>query len=266
MSPKLPLYQFLARWQATELSERSAAQSHFIDLCQLLDHPTPAEMDPRGESFAFEKGVSKSGGGQGFADVWYRGHFAWEYKGDHKNLDTAYLQLLKYKDSLDNPPLLVVSDSKHFQIHTNFTNTAKRVYRLDLPDLTDTEPKPGHPLPPLQLLHALFEDPEKLRPDYTTARVTEEAAAQFARLADSLRRYGAKPDASAHFLVRLLFCLFSQDIGLLPDHLFTQLVQHTRTRATDFSKQLRQLFETMATGGYFGFHRVPYFDGAPLHR
>ena len=36
-------YQFIDKWRASELKERSlAAQEHFIDLCRLLDEPTPA--------------------------------------------------------------------------------------------------------------------------------------------------------------------------------------------------------------------------------
>lgn len=41
---------FIAKWAKSELKERSACQEHFIDLCRLVDHPTPAEMDPLGES------------------------------------------------------------------------------------------------------------------------------------------------------------------------------------------------------------------------
>ena len=29
-------------------------------------------------------------GGDGFADVWKRGHFGWEYKNDRANLDRTY--------------------------------------------------------------------------------------------------------------------------------------------------------------------------------
>ncbi len=68
------------------LTERAAAQSHFIDLCEVLGQPHPAAADQTGESFTFEKHVSKLHGGKGFADVWKRGFFAWEYKGKHKDL------------------------------------------------------------------------------------------------------------------------------------------------------------------------------------
>ncbi|HYO50373.1 MAG TPA: type IIL restriction-modification enzyme MmeI, partial [Chloroflexia bacterium] len=146
----ISLPDFIARWQAATLSERSAAQSHFNDLCDLLGHAKPAEADPTGAWYTFEKGVSKTGGGQGFADVWMRGHFAWEYKGKHKNLDAAYRQLLQYKEDLENPPLLVVCDLDRFEVHTNFTNTIKRVYSFSLADLVSTDPTPTSPLPPLE--------------------------------------------------------------------------------------------------------------------
>jgi hypothetical protein len=63
-----------------QYGERAAAQEHFIDLCRMLGVPTPNEADPTGADYAFEKGTEKVGGGDGFADVWKRGHFAWEYK------------------------------------------------------------------------------------------------------------------------------------------------------------------------------------------
>ena len=85
--------EFIAKWRASELNERSAAQEHFIDLCRLLGEPTPAEADPTGEHYCFERGARKDTGGDGWADVWKRHCFAWEYKGKHANLDAAFNQL-----------------------------------------------------------------------------------------------------------------------------------------------------------------------------
>ena len=102
--------EFVAKWRAVQLKERSAAQEHFIDLCRLLDEPTPAEADPTGDAYCFERGASKEGGGDGWADVWKRHHFAWEYKGKRANLDAAFTQLRQYALALENPPLLIVSD------------------------------------------------------------------------------------------------------------------------------------------------------------
>ena len=88
------VHEFQAKWRNVELTERSAAQQHFLDLCHMLGQPTPAEADPTGSWYTFEKGLTRAGGGQGFADVWMLNHFAWEYKGRHANLDVAYRQLL----------------------------------------------------------------------------------------------------------------------------------------------------------------------------
>jgi|GEM_PF-1524420 len=61
--------EFISKWRKVELKERSAAQEHFLDLCSVFDHPTPAAADPTGETFCFENGAAKHGGGDGFADV-----------------------------------------------------------------------------------------------------------------------------------------------------------------------------------------------------
>jgi hypothetical protein len=50
--------QFISKWKSAELTERAAAQSHFIDLCHLLDEPTPSDADPKGEWYAFERGAT----------------------------------------------------------------------------------------------------------------------------------------------------------------------------------------------------------------
>ena len=66
-----------------------------------------------------------------------RDHFAWEYKGKHKNLDAAYKQLQLYREALENPPLMVVCDMDRFEVHTNFTGTAKEKHAFDLAGLSD---------------------------------------------------------------------------------------------------------------------------------
>src|SRR5216684_6130169 len=96
--------QFIAKWKKAQLSERSAAQQHFLDLCELLGQPKPAAADPEGAWYTFERGVHKTGGGEGWADVWMKGCFAWEYKRKRRNLLEAYQQLLRYREDLENPP------------------------------------------------------------------------------------------------------------------------------------------------------------------
>jgi hypothetical protein len=84
---------FIARWRAVDLTERAAAQSHFHDLCNLLSEEAPAAADPKAEWYAFEKGATKTTGGEGWADVWKQGCFGWEYKSKGKDLKAAYAQL-----------------------------------------------------------------------------------------------------------------------------------------------------------------------------
>jgi len=72
--------EFIKKWQNVELKERTASQSHFNDLCRLLEIEDPITADPKGEWFTFEKGASKTSGGEGWADVWRKNSFAWEYK------------------------------------------------------------------------------------------------------------------------------------------------------------------------------------------
>jgi len=127
--------KFVDKWLESELKETVSFQTFFDDLCRLVGHPTPAEIDPTGRHFTYEKYVTKTRGEKGFADAWYKGHFAWEHKGKHKDLNEAYQQLLQYREDLENPPLLVVSDFERIIIHTNFTNTPKTTYEVHLDEL-----------------------------------------------------------------------------------------------------------------------------------
>lgn len=244
---------FVAKWKRVTLRERQATQEHFIDLCHLLGHQTPSESDPTGTRFAFEMGAGKTSGGQGWADVAKLGYFGWEYKGKDHDLDKAYAQLLLYRDALQNPPVLVVSDINHIIIRTNYTNLPTRTFDLTLDDLLD--PKN------ITLLKAVFFNPDELKPRETVAEVTQEAARRFSKLADNLRKYGEDPAQVAHFLIRLLFCLFAEDIGLLPRQFFPQLLQNTRRNSLHFAEALRQLFRAMQHGGMFGSERILHFNG-----
>ncbi|MHB1795048.1 MAG: class I SAM-dependent DNA methyltransferase [Acidobacteriaceae bacterium] len=263
----LSVAEFVNRWKIFSQSEDAGSQSHFLNLCDMLGEPGPAASDSIGDRYAFEKHVSKTRGGKGFADVWLRDHFAWEYKGKHKDLKKAYDQLNDYREDLGNPPLLVVCDLDRFEVHTNFTATNKRVYAFNLDDLNHNKVTATCPLPPLEVLRALFGDYNVLRPEFTDAQVTKETAAHFSRLAERLeleeRNLGASRAEVAHFLVRLLFCLFADSIGLLPNHVFRNLLQsEDRLLPTKFLRKLKLLFEAMSQPeGIFGEHSIKHFNG-----
>lgn len=259
---KQSLPEFIRCWRDSELSERAGAQSHFNDLCDILNEPHPAHADPKGAEYTFEKHVNKMGEDKGFADVWKRGFFGWEYKGPHKDLKAAYEQLLKYREDLENPPLLVVSDFVRFEVHTNFTNTPPVVYRFKLDDLILATPVPGFDLSALEILRAVFQEPEKLKPGALEVRVTQKAAEEFTKLKDNLRARHEDNEAVARFIMQLLFCLFADSVGLLPENMFRKAILEARQEPKKFVRRLRKLFAAMATGDdEFGITAIHHFNG-----
>ena len=162
--------EFIAKWRSSELKERSAAQEHFIDLCRLLDEPTPAEADLTGEHYCFERGARKDTGGDGWADVWRQGCFAWAYKGKHADLDATFSELRQYAQALENPPLLIVADTAWFRIRTNWTNSVSETHEFALDDLADAANR--------DKLKWALSDPGRLRPPETRQTVTERVAAR----------------------------------------------------------------------------------------
>ena len=169
------------------MKERSASKEHVIDLSHLLGEPTPAEADPAGEWYCFERDARKDTGGDGWADVWKRGCFAWEYKGRRADLDAAFNQLRQYAFAWENP-LLIVSDMVRFHIRTSWTNSVSVTHKFTLDNLADGAAR--------DRFKWAMSDPERLRPGGTRQTVTERAAATFAVLA----LYNARPQwlADAH--------------------------------------------------------------------
>ncbi|HEV2096479.1 MAG TPA: type IIL restriction-modification enzyme MmeI, partial [Chthoniobacterales bacterium] len=302
--------EFQRKWFRFSGKETSAYQEHFNDLCALLGQPSPVAADPTGiESFCFQKRVvkdaelllhepaSESSGGhlavgasahpeatarfppaagtvpaekRGCADVWKRGCFAWEYKGKKKNLDEAYRQLLRYRESLFNPPLLVVCDFDRYLVRTNFNGTVQETHEF-------TNAQIDQPWV-LSLLRAVFTDPEFLKPQRTTAEVTEKLAQQIGEVARSLQKRESVEliDAKsrrehsvaqrknlriARFLNRIVFCFFAEDTGLLPKDVVTGIFKTGADDPSHFAETLEDLFRTMTKGGRFGAHKIRHFNG-----
>ncbi len=245
---------FVAKWQNSPLKERSAAQEHFIDLCRMLGQKTPAEADSAGKDYAFEYGATKSTGGNGFADVFKRGCFGWEYKGPKADLDAALVQLRRYEVALDRPPLLIVSDiGSTIRIHTNWTNSISKTHEIAITDLLDAENR--------DLLKQAFADPETLRPAKTRQQLTEEVAGEFADLSGRLQSRGHAPEQVAHFVNRLVFCMFAEDVDLLPNKMFTRMLRQALDDPAQFETFAGDLFAAMQKGGRVGFEQVAWFNG-----
>src|SRR5438445_369367 len=281
--------EFKKKWARYSGKETAAYQEHFNDVCALLGQPTPATADPTGsESFCFQKRVVKDAElfaleeadsvreepeaerERGFADVWKKGCFAWEYKGKKKNLDAAYQQLLRYRESLLNPPLLVVCDFDRYIVRTNFNGTVQETHEFTNANIDD--PKI------LQLLRAVFTDPEFLKPQRTTDEVTEKLAQQIGEVARLLQKRESvelidarsrrelavaqrKNLRIARFLNRIVFCFFAEDTGLLPKNVVTDIFKKGVDDPTHFAEVLEDLFRKMAKGGTFGAHKIRHFNG-----
>ena len=158
----------------------------------MLEQSKPAAAEPDGAFYIFERGVKKTGGGDGWADVWMREHFAWEswcrrpaclvdcesgrraacttvlreYKGKHKDLAAVYQQLLLNREDLENPPLLVVCDS----VPLRGTHELHRHGEAALSVPARGPSRPSN----LDVLRRLFTEPNSLCPDQPTARITEQ--------------------------------------------------------------------------------------------
>lgn len=247
---------FIRKWgpggSAHELSERAGAQAHFIDLCRMLCVPEPD--DP--ERYCFERGLTKTGSAagrtDGFADVWLKGHFAWEYKAPGRSLEGALRQLMMYALPLESPPLLVVSDRLRLEVHTHFTGTPSERHAFALEDMGRPEVQ--------QRLRTLWTQPDAWRPKRSNREITEAAARTFAGTAERLRAAGVAPEQVSHFLTQCVFCFFAEDAGLLPDRLFERLV-NARVEPAKLRAQLQALFDTCRGGGLFGVEDVPWFNG-----
>ena len=244
---------FVEKWQASPKREHVDSQPHFLDLCRLLDVVDPATADPAHEWFTFEKGATKTSGGSGWADVWRKGCFGWEYKTHKADLTKAYQQLLNYSVALENPPLLIVSDMERIVIHTNWTNTVQKVHELTLPDLMDAANR--------DRLRAAFTDPERFKPGQTRQRLTEQAAERFAALAQRLRERGYDGHTVAHFVNRLVFCMFAEDVELLPGKMFQKMLEICQSAPAEFQPFAQDLFAAMRSGGRVGFEKVEWFNG-----
>lgn len=263
MQARMTPQNFVEKWTGVDLTEKQTYQQHFLDVCDLFGFDKPMGKTRKGDEFIFERYTKEEDGQQGYADVFLENHFAIEYKAPnrYKSLDEAYQQLQRYRERLKNPPLLVVTDINNWEIHTNFFNTEKKIYRFTNEQIIDSA---NH-----RILRLIFENPNELHPDRSAEDVTKEAAASFKDIVDNMREANATPEQIAHFLTKLTFCLFAEDVGLLPvmdsgKGLFTHIVSHTRDDddAERFKQYVHNLFDAMNEGKELMMQPVEYFNGS----
>ncbi len=147
-----------------------------------------------------------------------------------------------------NPPFIIVCDVGHsFEIYADFTQNGKAylpfpdplTFRIQLKDLTNEKVR--------ERLRLIWTNPTSLDPTKVSADVTREIASYLAELAKSLEESGHEPDVVAQFLTRCLFCMFAEDVGLLPEHSFTELLKSLPADGTGFVSIIRTPFREMNT-------------------
>ena len=152
------------------------------------------------------------------------------------------------------------SDLLRIEIHTHFTGTPSEVHTIALADIGAPEN--------LQKLRWIFTDPEKFKPTRTRTAITLQAAKLIGDLAWQLQQRGHDPQHVAHFLNKIIFCLFAEDAKgpgsepLLPNQIFSTVLKNGRTDISRFERQLKNLFRAMSDKhGEFGEHVIQWFNG-----
>ena len=166
------------------------------------------------------------------------------------------------------PPFLIVCDIGFcFDLYADFSGTGKHYaqfpdrerFRLYLPDLRRADVR-GQ-------LRAVWTDPKALDPALKRAEVTSDIAKLLAKLAAALEGPASAPrhapEHVATFLMRCIFCMFAQSVGLLPQASFTKLLERCRANPVGFLPLVSNLWATMDTGGFSIAleETVPRFNG-----
>ena len=261
---------FISRWKDTDGSERANYQLFLTELCALLELPLPdpASQDTENNAYVFERRVviQQPDGTQnnGFIDLYKRNSFVLEAKQSGKRLDSsgwdkamlkAHNQADQYARALPSsegrPPFIIVVDvGRNIELYAEFSRSGATYtafpdansHRLRLADLHKPEIQ--------QRLRKVWLDPLSLDPSRRAAKVTRGIADQLAQLAKSLEAAGHAPQDVASFLMRCLFTMFSEDVGLIPNRSFTAVLEELKETPEICADMLESLWQTMNTGGF----------------
>ena len=148
------------------------------------------------------------------------------------------------------PPFILVVDVGHvIEVYADFSGQGKNYAQF--PD------RDGYSIPLAGLrdqairdrLRAIWSAPHALDPAKRSAEVTRDIAERLARIAFSLEGSHA-PKEVAEFLMRCLFTMFAEDVGLLPEQGFERLLGEMVDTPEHFAPALESLWRVMDKGGY----------------
>jgi type I restriction-modification system DNA methylase subunit len=186
---------------------------------------------------SFEYPVKKIDGGAGFIDVLWKGVMLAEHKSKGRSLEKAYNQAKDYFPGLKDaelPRYIIVSDFEKIKIYDLEKDKQEEFLLKDLHKNID-----------------LF----GFISGYTTHTYEkeEEASVKAARLMADFHNEIAKTGYVGHdlevFLVRILFCLFSDDTGIFPKkgQFRSYIEDRTNIDGSDLGMHLMQIFEVLNT-------------------
>ncbi len=156
------------------------------------------------------------------------------------------------------PPFLLVADIGYcIEVYADFTGTGKAYaqfpdrarYRIMLEDLRDADVR--------ERLRAIWTDPTSLDPAARAARVTRDIADLLATVARRLEKRGYNAETTSGFLMRVLFTMFAEDSGLIPEQSFTNLLKNQRAHPEHLEHQLSALWAAMDKGAFSPALGVP---------
>ena len=247
LMPTMTPQEFVTKWDGADFGEKQASQEMFLDICGLVGHATPVAYGNR-EVFTFERHVLGNS-----ADAYLENHFVWEFKGRDRQLDDALRQAKNYAQGLKYPPLIIASSFETIRIETAFQGMEQITHTIALPELVQPQK--------LEVLRDVFHNPNALRPQRTVEDVTQETAELFSQIVSHMEGQSPDPGALAIHFNRLMFCLYAEDVGLLPDGLFASILYDNRKRHDLSNRAIASLFEQMVNGGLFGHHEISHFNG-----
>lgn len=257
------------RWAAAKAAERANAQSYVIELCDALGVEPPR---PAGSGYEFEfpiKLTARDGSEtQGFVDCYKERHFVLEakdYEEGRSNdmlLRRAYGQARMYAahdpSGMQPPYLLVLDVGKTMLVWDRWAGTFGGYAAARRIDLTRLHERPDD----AALLVDIWTNPRARDPRMVSQAVTKDIAAHLAQLAASLEGRGFEQERVAKFLMRCVFTMFSEDVGLLPDEPFRRMLDEVAVPTPDeFPGAAEELWRAMDAGHRFGFRKLLKFNG-----
>ncbi|MEA5567648.1 class I SAM-dependent DNA methyltransferase, partial [Anabaena sp. UHCC 0399] len=175
-------------------------------------------------------------------------------------MQKAFIQATAYALHLPvKPPFLLTCDiGSHWELWMGFSANyggygARQIIKLD--DLLKVDI--------FELFIDIFNDPQKRNPEKIRAKVTREVANDLAKLANWLEKQQYDPHKVANFLMRCIFTMFAEDVQFLKGEVFTKaLKERWISNPKSFKSQIETLWQTMDTGGTFGFDAILKFNGS----